>query len=253
MSDDHKAIVAAEVQMQRRPEQRPQPRQEQQVDFATVLTAIIDRGLTPEMLREVLTIQNDFAEAERRLVAEQSFTEALVGLKADLPPVVDHDKKVNFGQTRFNYTTLARLNAVVTPIMCKHGFTHMWLPSFDGKREVGITCQLRHVDGHVVEAFLPSVPSDKKGMSQAQAVTATQTTLKRNTLLSLLGLATADMDEQHGPRGDDTVDMHRNISARDRLKSEGHLEAVEAELERGWKAWTTADCNRIGEIVRGLK
>ncbi len=232
MTDDHKLAPL--------PEQQLAP-QQTQVDFATVIGAVIDKDLTPEMLREVLTIHSEFNNAQRELAEKQAFTEAFVGLKGELYPVIGHDRKVDFQQTRFNYTTLAGLNAAVVPVMCKYGFAHRWIPSYDGGREVGITCQLVHTGGHCIEAYLPSTPTEKKGMSEAQKVMATQTTLKRNTLLSILGLATADMDDVAPP------DAGAELAAW--LGKHGHgqtVEEAEAVIGKPVAEFSAADKKKVG-------
>jgi len=247
--DDHKSqIVPADVAIT-----NPEPEPTKSIDFETVFHAIVDKNLTPEILREVLTIKRDFDREERAFSAKQAFTQALVGLKGDLPPVIAHDRNVNFLQTQFTYTTLAQLVQVVTPIMCRHGFTHKWIPSYDGGKEVGITCELEHVGGHAVTAYLPSIPSDKKGMNNAQAVMATQTTLKRNTLLSLLGLATADMDdtppeEEAAPS---SIDGNANIAAATDIRKRG-LDVADAEKLVGCQMpdWTK---DHLGEIWRWVQ
>jgi len=187
MTDEHKAIVPQEVGVQ--------PRPDEQLDVAPVVQRILDGGISPEALEQLQWIDSlQKRHDEKQELA--AFTRSMVAMKADpdFASVIRHDTKVAFGQTKYSYTSLPAMVAELTPHLTKYGFSISWVPEYNGERKVGVTCRLFHISGHIEEAYLPSALTQKKGMSNAQEVTGTQTTLKRNTVLSLLGLASGEME-----------------------------------------------------------
>lgn len=215
-----------------------------------MVEAAIQAGATPEQLREFLALQREHEEHEAR----KAYQRAMVALKAALPRVLERDTTVDFTnkagiRTHYRHTSLAAAVDVVTPVLSEHGFAASWVPGSD-RGAVTVTCRLTHAAGHAEEATL-SAPVDTSGnKSPAQGVASTITLLSRYTLLSLLGIATADHVEPTG-QPSERVDAKRNLAAVAKLRKLGRTrEEAEAFLGRSVSGWTGADLERLAEWVQ---
>uniref|UniRef100_A0A6H1ZZ75 Putative Erf family protein n=1 Tax=viral metagenome TaxID=1070528 RepID=A0A6H1ZZ75_9ZZZZ len=199
-----------------------------------------------EELSKFLDLQERWEAAQ----AKKAYTSALVAMKRDLPSVLKRDKHVAFssskGNVSYHHTTLASAVDQITPVLSAYGFSFGWEPK-TARDQVYVTCRLTHRDGHSECCEMDS-PADVSGLkSAAQGRASTVTLLQRYTLLSLLGIATADMVEP-GPRepDQDAVDVSRNLKAAAALKKHGRTkQQAEAHLGRPLKEWTASDLQRI--------
>ena len=119
---------------------------------------------------------------------------------------------------------------------------------------VTVTCRLTHADGHSEETTISAPPDNSGNKSPAQAVASTITLLQRYTLLSLLGIATADMadpsaqEERQPVPG--RIDADRNLRAAAALKKYGKSrEEAEQYLEKPVSEWTGEDLSALKEWV----
>lgn len=216
---------------------------------------ILEKNPNPETLRELLAVQRDWEANEAR----KAYAAALVGLKADLPKTIAHDKRVDFNTTHYSHTTLAAAVEAVTPHLITHGFVHSWHPATERANEVAVTCRLTHREGHHEEVTLRAPPDPKGGKNGAQAVASTVTMLERYTLLALLGIATADMDDLMGEAEKqpepEQVDSQRNLRAVGLLKKYGKT-AQQAEAFLGGRKvadWTAQDLKRLEGWAKATK
>lgn len=205
----------------------------------------------PATLREFLQLQRDWEEGE----AKRAYTAALIALKRDLPVKITHDKTVDFtnkasARTFYTHASLAHTLEEITPALTAHGFSIGWTPKTHPQGIVEVTCSLVHRDGHS-ESCSISAPIDTSGSkSPAQGVASTLTLLRRYTLNSMLGIATAADTEPTGePKPaapTDRVDANRNLKAVTRLAKHGKTrEQAEAFLRRKVQDWTAADIETL--------
>lgn len=241
MSDDHSIIPAEVVAVT--------PSQGRQM--SPVVQAMVAQATSPETIRELLSVQREWEAGEAR----KAYTRALVDLKRDLPAVLARDKRVSYGSGNgavgYTHTSLAAAVEATASILSDHGFSLSWEPSTADERAVRVTCRLTHREGHS-EACALSAPPDAKGSkSPAQAIASTVTLLQRYTMLSLLGIATADMRDPTPPQEpDDQVDPKRNLNAAAALRKAGRdVAAVERQLGRSVKEWTKADRDRVRAMI----
>lgn len=236
MSDEHGKAIAV---IDRADTERIHP----------VVQAAMAHSPDAATLRELLAVQREWEAEEARRV----FTEALVALKRDLPTVLRRDKTVAFGQTRYTHTSLAAVMDAVTEPLTTHGFSLSWEPSTEDST-VTVTCILTHSCGHNTRASI-SAPRDNSGSKGAsQGVASTITLLQRYSALSLLGIATADMDEPKGEDKPEAVSSKRNLAAVAKLKKYGKTknDAV-AFLEKSVPNWTAADLKKLGDWLKAEK
>lgn len=205
----------------------------------------------PATLRELLAVQREWEAGE----AKKAFTRALAALKRDLPTVIGHDRLVDYpnknsnGRTRYTHTSLAAVMEAVTEHLTAHGFSLNWTPAI-GERSVRVTCRLTHTEGHHEECTLEAPADTSGGKNPAQAVMSTVTLLSRYTALSLLGIATADMQEPTGEGADepdlDRIDAAKNMQAVRALAKAGIArEDAEGYLTKPVSQWTGADLREL--------
>jgi hypothetical protein len=235
MSDKHAATALVPVP----------PAEPAVAGMSPVVALAMRKDFDPEVLRELLAMQREYEANEAR----KQFTVARKNLADDLPRVLARDKKVEFGTTKYTHTTLGAAIEAVVPHLIAHGFSHDWRPGIkDG--QVMVTCRLTHVAGHFEEVTLTAPPDNKGSKNGAQAIASTITMLERYTLLALLGIATADMEE---PKGDDRapvdpnqIDTGRNMAAVAWLKKQGRTCAqAEEHVKRKCADWTAADLQQL--------
>lgn len=198
----------------------------------------------PSTLRELLAVQKDYEANEAR----KAYSLAISSLKRDLPTVIARDKLVSFGNTKYTHTSLAAVMDAITDPLTIHGFSLAWKPSTTAS-EVTVTCRLTHSAGHFEEATISAPPDTAGSKSKPQAVASTITLLQRYTALSLLGIATADMEEPKGePKTTDPdhVDSARNLKAVGWLVRQGRTRiAAEEFLARSVEDWTAGDLEKL--------
>lgn len=215
-------------------------------------TALAD----PTTLRELLALQREYEAGEAR----KSFTRALADLKRDLPTVIAKDAVVDFTsdsgkRTYYKHASLAGVMDAITEPLTRHGFSLNWTPA-TSDRSVRVTCRLTHAAGHAEECSLDAPRDDSGRKSHAQAVASTITLLSRYTALALLGIATADMEEDTGEArakapAPDAVDVPRNMRAMKWLADRGVArEAAEARVGRPVGSWTAADLDALRAWAR---
>jgi hypothetical protein len=223
-----------------------------------VAAAMRGGALDPGVLRELMQLQREWQADE----SKRAYTRALIQCKAELPAVIARDRAVSYGQganaTHYTHASLAAAMSALSGPLADHGFSVSWIPAADD-RLVRVTCRLTHREGHHEEATLAAPPDTKGSKSMPQSIASTVTLLSRYTLLSLLGVATADMTEPTGEETDrrppgDTADPARNLRAVDALRrARIELGEVEARIGRRAAEWTTADLDVVREAIREAK
>jgi len=237
MSDDHSTAVAI---LDRADSERLHP----------VVAAAMQHGPDPATLRELLAVQREWEAGE----SKRQYTEALVALKRDLPTVLARDQTVVFGKTRYTHTSLAAVMEAVTGPLTSHGFALSWEPS-TSDATVTVACVLTHAGGHSERAAI-SAPRDNSGSKSAsQGVASTITLLQRYSALSLLGIATADMEEPTGTAPDpDRVDSDRNLRLVGNLKNYGKTrQDAEEFLGKRVPKWTAGDLENLASWLKSEK
>lgn len=231
---------------------------EEMVGVSPVVSASLDilrKNPSPETLKELLAVQREWEANEAR----KAYAMSMVALKRDLPTVIERDQTVDYTgksgiRTYYTHASLAGVMDAVTTPLTAHGFSLTWHP-VTGKDGVTVTCRLTHAAGHFEETAISAPPDVSGSKSPAQAVASTITLLQRYTALSLLGIATADMEE---PRGTDepansgsNVDSARNLRAVGRLRQYNRTrEQAEDFLGRSVKDWTEADLESLSRWAK---
>jgi hypothetical protein len=141
-----------------------------------------------EKLKGLLDLQIAWEANEAR----KEYHVAMAKFKQN-PPTICKEKTVAYGNTKYNYATLANVVEKISSELSKHGLSASWQTKTNGV--ISVTCRITHVKGHSEETTL-SADADLSGSkNKIQAIGSTISYLERYTILALTGLATEDMDD----------------------------------------------------------
>lgn len=155
----------------------------------------IDKGVDVEVLERLVALQERVTERNARA----AYFEALAAVQEAIPEVrKSREAKIVTkagGTYSYTFAPLEEITRAIRPHLKKAGLSYSWSTK-EGTNAgtVVVTCTLRHVDGHSETSDFP-VPTDTKAdMSGAQRNGAAMTYGKRQSLVAVLGLTTADED-----------------------------------------------------------
>ena len=167
---------------------------------ALMMEAVKTEGGIEKMERLAALVERS---QDRAAAAE--FYDARASFQAGCP-VIPHDKTVkivpNSGQPySYTHASLAQIAMVVDPVLTSVGLSYSWNSQVD-ETMMTTTAYLRHRNGHVESASF-SCPIDTAAkMTKAQQGASAVTYAKRQSLIQVLGITTADMDDDgRGPTG----------------------------------------------------
>jgi len=184
---------------------------------AEMIRLAVTGGADLDKLEKLLTLQERWDANE----AKKAFNAAMASFKSN-PPKIDRDQKVaiphknDSGYTRYNHASLANVVEKITVELSKHGLSASWRTQQNG--QIIVTCRITHVKGHSEETSL-SAPSDTSGSKNPiQAIGSTISYLERYSLLSVLGLATYEQDDDAVASGNlELITEEQQITIREYL------------------------------------
>jgi hypothetical protein len=204
----------------------------------------------PENLGDVLQSILDFQKQQEAITAEKAYTVAVAEMRRDLPPVINHDKKVSFGNTKYTHATLANIIEQIEKPLSMHGFALSWRTDVQGDM-VTVECVLTHSQGHSKSTAITSGLDKAGGKNNVQQIGSTITYLKRYTATSLLGIATADMpDADDRPKpSPDKKNVADNERAVIHFRNRFNKAAPELEeyLGKPYGDWVESDLAKLRE------
>lgn len=158
-----------------------------------LIHAAIDKGVSVETMEKLVLLKERMED--RR--AAQEFAAALARFQGQALSVqknkeTDYTTKAG-GRVHYTYATLDQIAAAVRPGLLAAGLSYSWDATV-ADRKVKVVCTLRHENGHrETSTFEAPVDSESK-MNATQQVGAALTYGKRYSLISILGLTTAEED-----------------------------------------------------------
>lgn len=175
---------------------------------AEMIRVAVQGGADLEKLQGLLTLQERWEANE----AKKAYHQAMARFKEN-PPKIEKDKTVNYKGVKYNHASLANVVEKITTELSKHGLSVTWRTQQNG--QIIVTCRITHVLGHSEETSLSAGADTSGSKNSIQAIGSTVTYLQRYTLLSALGLATYDQDDDGRSASDDEVisDEQRNLIA----------------------------------------
>lgn len=172
---------------------KDESRQVAAVTPMSILQSAQETGASVETLQKLMELQMTWETNEAR----KAFNEAFTNFKSEQFKIIK-DAEVDFtgqkGRTHYKHSSLAHIVDVVVPLLSKYGLSHSWTTE-QNNGAINVTCKVSHKLGHT-EAVTLSAGSDQSGNKNSiQAVGSTVTYLQRYTLVSILGLASHQTDD----------------------------------------------------------
>lgn len=159
-----------------------------------LLRIAIEGGADLDRLEKLMDLQDRYDANQAR----KAFTEDMTEFKKAAPEIVKRNQ-VSFGsgdkKTEYKHAKLFDVCDAIVSSLANHGFTHRWKTEQLDGGQIVVTCVITHRLGHSEETALRSGADQSGGKNNIQAVASTLSYLQRYSLLSAVGLATKDMDD----------------------------------------------------------
>lgn len=198
---------------------------------------------------KILAVQERYEAGEAR----KAFAAAIVAAKRELPAVIGYDAQNKFAGYR--YSTLAAIVDAITKALSRNDLSVSWDVS-SSVDSVTVACKITHSAGHVevsspmttkVENTTSAAGKEKK--TPAQAIMSAATSLRRMTVMAMLGLSS----------GEDTSEEDFDVAPRQQVVTEPvrTRDAEEEPISVAMKRWqadlftahTKAEVDAIGKDI----
>jgi hypothetical protein len=153
-----------------------------------MISAALAGGADLDKLQKLLEMQMIWEGNEAR----KAFNKAMAAFKA-LPIKIEKDKTVKYNQTKYQHATLGNIVEKISEGLSQNGLSVSWRTHQNGK--IVVACRISHEQGHFEETSLSADADTSGSKNSIQAIGSTITYLQRYSLLSLLGLATDNVDD----------------------------------------------------------
>ena len=212
----------------------------------------IERGVDVEVLERLVGLQERVTERNAR----GAYFEALADFQERCPEI-RKSKKANIATRNgadyeYTYAPLEEITRTIRPILRECGLSYSWDVA-QGDGALIVTCVLRHIEGHAERASFP-VPVDSGArMSAAQKNGAALTYGRRQSLIAVLGLTTADPDTD-APAVGKSVETITEAQAADlRTLMDEVLTTEDQERFLGWMGVRTVEEVPASEYKRAVR
>ena len=171
--------------------------------------------------------------------AKREFYEAFAKFQSQVPPILKSSEvNMGAGRPRYNYASLYDIISKIQKPLGDNNLSFRWEIS-NNNDIITVTCILSHSGGYELQTSIQASKDATPGKSNVQAIASTITYLKRYTLVSLLGIGTADPDDDaqstiNIDKKQDIVDKDKIIS---QLKSELKSCKDEESVKKIWSKY----------------
>lgn len=127
--------------------------------------------------------------------AKREFYQAFAKFQSQVPPILKSSEvNMGAGRPRYNYASLYDIISKIQKPLGEANLSFRWEIS-NNNDIITVTCILSHSGGYELQTSIQATKDATPGKSNVQAIASTITYLKRYTLVSLLGIGTADPDD----------------------------------------------------------
>lgn len=156
-------------------------------DVGALLRLAVERGVSPESMEKLVDLQMRVMAKQ----AEMAFNSAIQAFQSSCPNVL----KNRTGNFKNTYASLDHIVAVIRPHLEANGLSF----SFDADETEGqltTVCHVHHVAGHSRPGkFVCMIDKSAKQLNSMQQAASAQSYGRRYALLNVLGITTADEDD----------------------------------------------------------
>ncbi len=160
-----------------------------------LLLAVLERGkeIDVEVIERIVALK----ERTDDRAAARSMFDAIAAFQRGVPPI-PKTKRVDFagrkgGRVQYAYAPLEEIASAIREALFENGLGYTW-DSETNDAGVHCTCTLRHRDGAKLTATFTAPVDLEAKMSGPQRAAAALTYARRQSLVQVLGLTTADED-----------------------------------------------------------
>ena len=156
--------------------------------------------------------------------AKRDFYEAFSKFQSSIPTIFKNSE-VNMGAGRphYNYASLSDIILNIQKPLGEANLSFRWEIS-NNNDIIEVTCILSHSGGYELQTSIQAGKDATPGKSNVQAIASTITYLKRYTLVSILGIGTADPDDD--AQATINIDKKKDIEGKDKI-----IEQIKNELK----------------------
>ena len=171
-----------------------EPKTELQTTPQNLLSQAIAQGLSIEHLEKLMNLQERWEKNQ----AIKAYYEAFAGFQSKCP-VLDRQGKVDFetrtgGHTKYNFAELGYISEIIKPIMKECGLSYRF--EFDDldNGQMICWCIITHIQGHSERSKIKVGKDGSGNKNDIQSIGSARSYAQRYSLISALGLTTADED-----------------------------------------------------------
>lgn len=180
------------------------------IDINQIMALAIEKG-DLDKVEKMMELQERFEKNEAR----KAYVRAMSAFRAECPTIVKTKEAYNN-----KYAGLAETIAQIKDLLAKCGLSHSWKIGNEDEF-VSVTCCVTHVDGHQ-ECTTMSAPPDSGGkMNPIQKIASTISYLERYTFYAILGLASAEMDDDGAGAEAEYIDDEQMTAINEWIESIG--------------------------------
>ena len=207
--------------------------QNNEINALTLIDKAIEKDIDVDKFAKLVDIVK-MLENEK---AKRDFYEALSNFQGEVPPIKKLSRAdMGYGRPKYNYAEFGEIVTTIQEPLKKHGLSYHFEIGNEStiiKGEKGedvivefvsVTCTVAHKSGYEKTTTMIVQKDAGAGKNNVQAVGSTITYLKRYTLLALLGIGTADPDDD--AQATINVDKKQKIEGKDKI-----IEQIKNELK----------------------
>lgn len=206
-----------------------------EINALTLIDKAIEKDIDVDKFAKLVDIVK-MLENEK---AKRDFYEAFSKFQSSIPTIFKNSEvNMGYGKPRYNYATLSDIITAIQKPLGESNLSFRWEIS-NNNDIIEVTCILSHSGGYELQTSIQAGKDATPGKSNVQAIASTITYLKRYTLVSLLGIGTADPDDDaqstiNIDKKQDIVDKDKIIS---QLKSELKSCKDEESVKKIWSKY----------------
>ena len=178
--------------------------QNAEINALTLIDKAIEKDIDVDKFAKLVDIVKMLENGK----AKRDFYEALSNFQGEVPPIKKLSRAdMGYGKPKYNYAEFGEIVTTIQEPLKRHGLSYHFeignepVVTKGEKGEdiivefVAVTCTVAHKSGYEKNTTMSVQKDAGAGKSNVQAVGSTITYLKRYTLLALLGIGTADPDD----------------------------------------------------------